>query len=267
MLSLTRSFQYAFFLHFLLLALVLIWPAQAPPKKRVQVKEVRLVQERAAVAAAPTAAAPPAAPTAIPTVTPVAKPTEAAPPTEKPTTKPAAPPATPKKEVKQPPKPKAEKKETPKPKAEKKETPKIKTEPKEPTKKESNRQKLAKALKDSLAKMERSEAPSSSQQITELGTIDRLSFTTANESDGYSPDLIKSLKLQMQLPEMGQVKLDLTLKSSGEVLSFDIIDAKSSINRKYVEKRLPSLHLPPLKGSYAGQTKQTFTLTLNNDHL
>jgi outer membrane biosynthesis protein TonB len=112
-----------------------------------------------------------------------------------------------------------------------------------------------------------SEAPS---QVT----VQAASITPTIESDGdefsggertYYDELIHRLKLALRLPDHGSVKVKLTLSSDGKVVRVSIVSSKSSKNKSYIEKTLPTLSFPKFGSNFSGQKEQTFRLNLCNE--
>jgi hypothetical protein len=86
------------------------------------------------------------------------------------------------------------------------------------------------------------------------------------ESDlNYQDELKSHLKLLLKLPETGNVIIDLTLDRMGMVKKVVIIEAISPSNRKYIEKTLPLLKLPPFGIYFKGVGERTFRLELRGE--
>lgn len=78
----------------------------------------------------------------------------------------------------------------------------------------------------------------------------------------YRDELAGRLKLLLRLPEFGQVKIKLTLESSGKVAKLQVVSSESLKNQQYIEKTLPTLSFPPLTDSGSAST---FSITLSNE--
>lgn len=187
-----------------------------------------------------------------------AKETKPKPPAPAPTTKP--------KEVKK----SEKKKEIPPPKVDKIETKKIETKPKtavNPKKKEL----LAKA-QENIAKIQSTRLnPMKNTANLEIPKPKSFEIESPGESDlndreiGYRDELAGRLKLMLRLPEFGEVKIKLTLEKTGRVVKVMVIAAESDLNRKYVEKELPTVSLPPFGNNFSGMSEYTFSITLSNE--
>ena len=189
-------------------------------------------------------------------------------------------------------KPEEKKKETPKKEDAKKETPKKKDTPKKETpkadpkkteaKKEAKaevkkaplvdpkKEALLKEARESLAKMGKGEATSLKSDrsaitpLTSLKAEDGLFSVKVGDSDFYSGELSKRLKLSLRLPEIGEVVVDMILKKTGQVARVTIRESKSAVNRKYVENTLPTVSFPSFGEYYPKEDEKLFTLSLQN---
>lgn len=81
----------------------------------------------------------------------------------------------------------------------------------------------------------------------------------------YRDELAGRLKLLLRLPEYGDVKVNLTLDRAGKVVKVVIVNAESTVNRKYIEKTLPTLSLPAFGTNFESATEYTFSITLSNE--
>lgn len=82
---------------------------------------------------------------------------------------------------------------------------------------------------------------------------------------GYRDELAGRLKLQLKLPEYGEVKIKLTLERSGRVVSVVVVSAESQANRKHIEKMLPGLVFPAFGANFGSDPQYTFVITLSNE--
>ncbi|HSX12369.1 MAG TPA: hypothetical protein VLF61_02650 [Rhabdochlamydiaceae bacterium] len=78
----------------------------------------------------------------------------------------------------------------------------------------------------------------------------------------YQDSLISCLRNSLDLPELGEVKIELTLNKEGMVLKLKVVSSESVKNRNYLEKNLQLIKFPPLNGK---ETRKTFILTFCND--
>lgn len=83
-----------------------------------------------------------------------------------------------------------------------------------------------------------------------------------DESPSYGQTLVSYLQNCLDLPEYGEVKVDLEIDRLGRLVRFDILEEKSKKNGEFLKKRLPELALP----CFNGQSNETvvFTITFKN---
>ena len=81
----------------------------------------------------------------------------------------------------------------------------------------------------------------------------------------YRDELAGRLKLQLRLPEYGDVKVNLTIDRTGKVVKVAIGGAESSANRRYIEKTLPALSFPAFGPNFESAEEYTFSITLSNE--
>lgn len=169
------------------------------------------------------------------------------------TTKQTPPPKpTPKPVVKSPPKP------PPKPVA--KSQPKEIAQAEPPPKKGPSKESID-ALKKKLAAIPN--ATASNGSLNKVSSSNN-SFASADLAFGYEDELVSRLKILLKLPEMGDVKVALTLNRQGKVIKTEILSSANPTNLKAVETHLPAIQFPPFGKAYSGETTHTFTLTLTN---
>jgi hypothetical protein len=81
---------------------------------------------------------------------------------------------------------------------------------------------------------------------------------------GYGEILVSYLQNSLELPEMGEVKIDLEIDSLGHVVHFEIIEAKNKKNSDFLKKRLPELTLPCFNNDRKSDETAKFTITFKN---
>ena len=109
----------------------------------------------------------------------------------------------------------------------------------------------------------------SNGEVADLGeiialNIDSAEITARNEANYYDA-LVSCLKRGLVLPELGEVKVNITIDQKGKVLKLETLQSKSAWNKQYLEKQLPTLTMPTFELYYKGITQKTFTITLTND--
>ena len=99
--------------------------------------------------------------------------------------------------------------------------------------------------------------------------IDTLTFDSSESLSikelAYRDELAVRLKLLLKLPEYGEIKLKLTVDRSGQVTAVKILSAESSANKKYIEKTLPKLKMPPFGNNFGSASTNVFTITMSNE--
>lgn len=125
---------------------------------------------------------------------------------------------------------------------------------------------LKKELQESLAKLDTPilAAPKSAPPIRPHSLqIDAPDLSTTQSQ--YIEQLTAILHNALKLPEIGEVKIQLTLHHDGTVAKLVVLKAASTKNKTYLEMHLPHLICPRLDGEYAKTSEQTFILTFCNE--
>ena len=133
----------------------------------------------------------------------------------------------------------------------------------EPTK-NSQKRKVLEELKEVLSKIETEPPPPSTVLLPKPIHTLSIDSRDTNEETDYSISLAHSLKEGLELPEIGEVKLRLTVSQRGRVLKVDILSAASIKNRRYLEFNLPNIPLPPFSEDLKNESAHTFTLHFCN---
>jgi outer membrane biosynthesis protein TonB len=86
-------------------------------------------------------------------------------------------------------------------------------------------------------------------------------FGEMDEGEGTEEETLGSfLSSSLNLPEFGEVKIQLTIKKDGSVARLSVLQAESKKNKAYLEKHLPLLKFPLILDK-----EKTFTLTFCNE--
>ncbi|MCB1118126.1 MAG: hypothetical protein KDK50_06070 [Chlamydiia bacterium] len=101
-----------------------------------------------------------------------------------------------------------------------------------------------------------------------LQKIDSASTTKKVEAKtvAYATILMQRLQSSLNLPEEGNVKLELELRADGKVMGVKILQTHSELNARYLEEILPTLSLPNFVGDLQGRKIHIFTLTVCHDN-
>ncbi|MBY0529270.1 MAG: hypothetical protein K2P51_03675 [Rhabdochlamydiaceae bacterium] len=124
---------------------------------------------------------------------------------------------------------------------------------------------LKKELQQSLAKLNEPCAPTSQnarkmttgQQVPAPLHIDSAQLSSF-END-YTKMLVHFFHESLSLPEIGEVKIQLTLRQDGTIAKLVVLKAESQKNKSYLEANLPLLRCPRLED--ATKKEMTFALT------
>ena len=93
-----------------------------------------------------------------------------------------------------------------------------------------------------------------------------LTLTDNNDlDDDFTLSLIDHLQSHLQLPHIGEVKIQLTLRSNGTVEDLQVLSAESDKNKKRIEEKLPTLHFPSFSEKKGNPSSRIFILTFCND--
>lgn len=92
-----------------------------------------------------------------------------------------------------------------------------------------------------------------------IDTIAEMENDSEAGDNTYQDALIRCLKESLDLPEIGQVKMEVTIDEHGTVMKLRILSSESDKNKHYLEKNLQLIKFPSFK------TKKTFTFTFCND--
>lgn len=95
--------------------------------------------------------------------------------------------------------------------------------------------------------------------------IDIPQLQTGDGEGEYQEALVSYLHQSLNLPEFGEVKIQLTLNRDGTVVKLVVLKTESEKNKKHLEAALPLLKFPPLGGLYSKKQQQTFVLTFCNE--
>ncbi len=178
--------------------------------------------------------------------------------------KPTPPPPLPKPvPIKASPKPKTESEKKPAPSPV---TQKTKT---SPSKKKLSPQ-TSELLKQTLDSLENAlehpkEKTSSSTAKKGIGSLASEGLQASDSMPTYQELIALTMQRLLQLPEPGEVRLYLTLKADGTVISLKIDRSSSAKNKEYVERNLQTLSFPCFTGALKKENQHTFPITLNGD--
>jgi outer membrane biosynthesis protein TonB len=257
--------------HVALVIMMAISSTITPLKKKSKALVVRTVTPKSTATLKPVAASPPSA-TPQEKASPIPAP---APPSKMPT------PKTPPPVKKTPPKQEIPKKAAPStPKAQAKPVPakkpiiaqkKKEVEPAAPKIPKKLLQELEESIaiidgkRDKIAPLKKLEAPKSLESIHSDPQKEEDTLLTLVDDTSYQETLVSYLHQALNLPEHGEVKIELTLRRDGTVANLIVLKTESEKNKSYLEKSLPHLKFPILDGMFSNKNLQTFILTFCNE--
>ncbi|HLB53074.1 MAG TPA: hypothetical protein VJK48_05130 [Chlamydiales bacterium] len=80
----------------------------------------------------------------------------------------------------------------------------------------------------------------------------------------YADAVMQFLKENLQLPEFGEVVINLEIESSGHIAKIEILQTGSLKNSDFLKKRLPELSFPCFNEFALSETKLQFTIAFRN---
>ncbi len=129
-----------------------------------------------------------------------------------------------------------------------------------PPKKETPK-KMWDEIDQALAKIEKKSYPASKQplEVPKSPTfLDEL--PSAEEGDNKTSYLMGYLHDMLHLPEVGEVKVEITVRKNGTVAKVVVLHAASQKNKLYLEEHLPLLQMP-----FEFEQEKTWTITFCNE--
>ena len=174
---------------------------------------------------------------------------------------------------------KAKKKVSPEKKKEKKKT-EVKKE-KTPAKSnttnvDTKRQEAVKKAQASLAKLTKVSKNSSTSNAIEA-SAPRVEFaartnvpstqstSSVTNATTYENELTQRLRMELRLPEYGEVRIALILTRDGRVRHVEVTETQSAANRNYVQSKIPSIRFSEFGKRFPEEDTRRFVLILTND--
>ena len=126
---------------------------------------------------------------------------------------------------------------------------------------------LLSELQESIAKIDQSSHKESPKKKPKTSiAIPTLSIVSGSKEDqaAYANALVACLKRSLVLPEVGEVKIELLLQSSGSLKSFRVLSSKSQRNQRFLEAELSKIRYPSFMGSLKSEKEHPFVITFSN---
>jgi len=151
-----------------------------------------------------------------------------------------------------------------KPVAKKTETQKTLPTPSKPKPKSPSTEKQWKELEERIAKIEAKRATMTNKSDWKAPQKVEVSSPTASlekegKQESYADFLISYLQHHLQLPDIGEVKIQVYVDRNGNLEKMTVIQAESEKNKRYLQAQLPKMTFPPLEGETL--SSQSFILT------
>lgn len=126
-------------------------------------------------------------------------------------------------------------------------------------------QALAKELQENIAKIhQKSDKDWPKVALSAPGFVHNLKIDLSSEGSKYEGTLVGKLQSALDLPEIGEVEIQLTLRCDGHFASMQVVKSESNLNSSYLANQLKLVHFPPFTGELLGAETHTFTLTFCN---
>ncbi len=130
-------------------------------------------------------------------------------------------------------------------------------------------QKSLKEIEESLSKIEKSNDKIIAKRTKEPTTFlepppDIFGVGSFGEDD-YVSSLIECMQKHLQLPDSGEVQIQLTLHKDGSIEAMKVLFAESEKNKKRLQEQLPKLQFPPFPKEEQEKKSKVFILTFCND--
>ncbi len=129
-------------------------------------------------------------------------------------------------------------------------------------------------MKQTLARLENaSQSMSTGKTLSPISPLKKLESlgseqfsmaAAAAAAAAYQEEIAAYLKHLLELPELGEVKMRLTVKRDGKVSQVAIISSTSDKNTHYVETKVPTLSFPPFGDRLKNEAQHTFPVTLSS---
>jgi outer membrane biosynthesis protein TonB len=124
---------------------------------------------------------------------------------------------------------------------------------------------LLRELEETMAKLDDKKVVKKSRtQTASPLQSESYALETGRQPDNYQEMLVLHLHQSLHLPDLGEVKIQITLTPDGTCKKLQVLHAESQKNRQYLQEHLPRLHFPPLNGT-SEKKESTFILTFCNE--
>lgn len=133
------------------------------------------------------------------------------------------------------------------------------------SKKKQVPQYLFNQLQESIAKIEQNRHKEVPQgKLTVPTHFLKVEASENDEGNEFTSLLIECFQKELRLPEVGEVKVELTLRQDGSLVEMKLLSKESQFNAQFLEKALQAMQFPSFKGKLAKQKEHTFVITFCN---
>ncbi|MBS0629549.1 MAG: hypothetical protein JSS30_04910 [Verrucomicrobia bacterium] len=131
---------------------------------------------------------------------------------------------------------------------------------------------LVRELQESIAKIDQTShkdspkalAPNSKLPNPKMVPQLKIDEESAGEESIFVASLVQCLQETLDLPEFGEVKVEIVLKCDGSFVKMKVLQSQSDRNRKFLEQELKTMSFPPFTGELKNEKEHTFVITFCN---
>lgn len=127
---------------------------------------------------------------------------------------------------------------------------------------------LVQQLQESIAKIDQKSHKESPKEILPAPKwVPQLKIdeeSSGGEESLFVTTLVHCLQEALNLPEVGEVKVELTLKRDGSFVQMKVLRSESERNKKFLEQELKKLTFPPFDGDLKNEKEHAFVITFCN---
>ncbi|NGX39770.1 MAG: hypothetical protein KR126chlam1_01103 [Chlamydiae bacterium] len=127
---------------------------------------------------------------------------------------------------------------------------------------------LAAELQERIAKIDqkRDKGPANSRLVAPKWISSLKVDQVASGEEGlFAQKLVTCLQSALDLPELGEVQVELMLGRSGKFLSMRVLHTASKRNQQFLEKELKGVTFPSFEGALKQEKEHTFVITFCNE--
>lgn len=126
---------------------------------------------------------------------------------------------------------------------------------------------LVRELQESIAKIDQKSHKESPKEILPAPKwVPQLKIDeeSGGEESLFVNILVQCLQEALNLPEVGEVKVELTLKRDGTFVQMKVLRSESERNKKFLEQELKKMTFPPFDENLKNEKEHAFVITFCN---